>query len=59
MGTDLGLALSFAADANSGLQGNNTIGANSAGGGLKIPTWGWLLALGGAFVLGLAWILRK
>ena len=58
MGTDLGLALSFAADANSGLQGNNKFGDIIAG-AKKTPQWIWLAVLGGALVLGVLWIVRR
>lgn len=59
MGTDLGLALSFAANSNAGLSGNNTAGALNVGDGLKLPQWAWLALIGGGFIAGLAWILNR
>ncbi|HTD65030.1 MAG TPA: hypothetical protein VK846_00670 [Candidatus Limnocylindria bacterium] len=58
MGTDLGLALSLAADANSGLQGNNSFGDNIAG-GLKLPVWLPLALIGGGFALAVVWLVTR
>ena len=50
---------SFAHSGSAALDGRNIFEGNSAGGGFKMPQWGYLGALGVTLLLGVAWIIRR
>ena len=50
---------SYAHSGSAALDGRNIFEGNSAGGGFKMPQWGYLGALGVTLLLGVAWILRR
>lgn len=55
----INLNLAAAADATQGVQDDDKIGDNIAGGFGKLPTWLPLLVIGTGFVLGVLWIARQ
>lgn len=58
-GTDIGLAASVSSSANSGLEDNSRYdGGDNIAGGMKIPQWALLAALGAALLVAVGWILK-
>lgn len=57
-GYDIGLSLSGSSSASSGI-GPQNFGAISAGGGLKIPTWLPIVAIGALVIVVVTWLATR